>query len=238
MASPLEKILTVFECVAQDGPITLAELNKDLPFSRASIWRMLNILRSKGWVRMKLGRCEYVVCERLVRSVKLSDCDSGDLERISSIVKSIIEHKIGNRLAFHVQYGYFVGDGQFDIVEDSSKDLEKAHENYAISLAWENIAIAAQAYMPGDLRTMHVNSYLKIATGEEAQAIVGGSYTRRVKSCRETGYDYCGELDQISIPTFPMINKHGALRISKRKDINLDSQDFIRIVGEKSTFLQ
>lgn len=181
---------------------------------------------------MKQGNCEYIVCEKMTKLMRTTEYSPDDIRLLDPIMHAIVDYRYKGKPAFSAQFGYFVEESQFDIVEDTSRHSSNPCENLAVSIVWEGIAIAALSELTKDEIEKHISGYRRFASREELNALAQGEHSGRLEQCKKLGFDFCKEQRELSISSNRLIGKHGGLRIQMRKQVGLSLSDFVKTVFE------
>jgi hypothetical protein len=188
----MSRVLQVAEAVALHGPIALAELCTRLAFSKASIWRCLDVLRARDWVRMRLGDNAFEAtagfAERTAgchRSIPLAN-------QINAFLRGLIEDG-----PFHVEFGALVSPGEFVILETSKV---ASYRRPMRSLVDDDIAIAAQLGLSPSEKVVQLSSYLRQCSEEERRAIQSGDHGKHIRQLKAVGLVWGQERTSFAAP--------------------------------------
>ena len=207
---PLERILIVVETVAEYGPITLAELTQHLPFSRASIWRILWVLRKRGWVKQKYDSGHHVICEAIVSQLKMAAWLTADVAKIDPLLNELISKRIDGVRAYDIQYGAFTSKGIFSILESTIKEKKPCD---IISLVDNDLSLLAQMSMPEWLLSEHLLHYKKVTNESEVEIISSGRHIRNLKRKMKIDKFKIISGSKVTFSTFRLTNKHSSLSV-------------------------
>lgn len=177
--APTQRILVVAETIAQFGPITLPELNLRLGFSRGAIWRAIDTLRARGWVRMRGGDNAYEMVYNKVQFFATNHQSNPVLTRLLPAFDQLAA--LG---PVHVDIGQFVQTGVFRVIESTRK---AAYSAPPLSLVDDDLAIAAQLGLSPQILVGHLRSYIVDATEDERRLVTSGAHGRMIARQREGG---------------------------------------------------
>jgi hypothetical protein len=177
--APTQRILIVAETISQFGPITLPELTQRLGFSRGAIWRAVDTLRARGWVRMRAGDNAYEMAYNKVQFFAASHQSNPVLARLLPAFDQLAS--LG---PVHVDIGQFVQTGVFRVIESTRK---AAYGAPPLSLVDDDLAIAAQLGLSPQVLVGHLRSYIVDATEDERRMVTTGAHGRMIARQRETG---------------------------------------------------
>jgi hypothetical protein len=177
--APTQRILIVAEAISQYGPITLPELTLRLGFSRGAIWRAIDTLRARGWVRMRAGDSAFEIEFARAQSLANAHCSNPELGQFMSLFQRLarVEHA-------HVDLGQFVDKGVFRIVESTRK---AAYSAPPLSLVDDDLAITAQLSLSPQVLVGHLRAFIVNATEEERRVVTSGAHGRTIAKLREAG---------------------------------------------------
>jgi hypothetical protein len=189
--APTQRILIVAETISQFGPITLPELTERLGFSRGAIWRAIDTLRARGWVRMRAGDSAYEMEFSKTRALANGHASNPALAPLLPLFAQLAS--LG---PVHVDIGQFVDTGVFRIVESTRK---AAYSGAPLSLVDDDLAIAAQLPLSPQVLVGHLRSYIVDATEEERRVVTSGVHGRVIARLREVGHIWMEDRSAISI---------------------------------------
>lgn len=173
------RLLEVLEGVCRHGPTPLADLVSRLDIPRGAVWRALQALRQKGWVRMRHGDNAYELCAPVADLFGKGHVARPEVEALMPVF---------GRLAasgpVHVDLGLFTARGEFRIVETTRRD---GYDGEALSLTDDDIALAGQIHLsPADL-VRHLTVFMDRAGSEERQVVASGDHARTIRRLRGQG---------------------------------------------------
>lgn len=177
--APTQRILIVAEAISQFGPITLPELTQRLGFSRGAIWRAIDTLRARGWVRMRAGDSAFEIEFARAKSLATAHCSNPDLGPFMPLFQRLAD--IG---PVHVDLGQFVDKGVFRIVESTRK---AAYTAPPLSLVDDDLAITAQLSLSPQVLVGHLRAFIVDASEEERRVVTSGAHGRTIAKLRELG---------------------------------------------------
>lgn len=189
---PALRLLEVAEAVARRGPSTLAELVADLGLPRGAVWRALNMLRRKGWVRMRAGDSAFELCAPVVDLFASAPHQSDEVSDAMPLFDMLVAWG-----PVHVDLGGFVGRGAFRVIESTRRD---GYGGGFLSLTDDDLALAAQIACPPDVVARHLASFQERATGDERQVIASGDHIRHLRRLRAAGAVWAEDGTMVSFP--------------------------------------
>ena len=173
------RLLDVLEGVCRLGPVTLADLVTRLGIPRGAVWRALDVLRQKGWVRMRHGDKAFELCTPVAGVFAHAHIARPEVEALMPVFTRLAESG-----PVHVDLGLFTARGQFRVVETTRKH---GYSDQTLSLTDEDIALAAQLHLlPADL-VRHLTAFMEQAGSEERQVISSGDHARTIRRLRQQG---------------------------------------------------
>ncbi|MEY4985099.1 MAG: Sugar-specific transcriptional regulator TrmB [Pseudomonadota bacterium] len=173
------RLLDVLEAVCRHGPAPLADLVRRTGLPRGAVWRALDVLRDKGWVRMRHGDKAFVLRAPVPALFSGATMIPPEVEAAMPLFERLVE---GGPV--HVDLGLFVASGEFRIVETTRKD---GYGRPPLSLTDDDVAIAAQVHLTPPAALKHLKSFMERATSEERQVIASGEHVRALRRLRESG---------------------------------------------------
>jgi len=189
---PALRLLEVAEAVARRGPSTLADLVADLGLPRGAVWRALNMLRRKGWVRMRAGDSAFELCSPVVDLFANAPHQSDEVSEALPLFDMLVAWG-----PLHVDLGGFVGRGAFRVIESTRRDGYSAG---MLSLTDDDLALAALIGCPPDVVSRHLASFQDRATGDERQVIASGDHIRHLRRLRAAGAVWQEDGTTVSFP--------------------------------------
>ncbi|NBO21687.1 MAG: hypothetical protein EBU97_07160, partial [Rhodobacteraceae bacterium] len=111
------RLLDVADAVARLGPITLTDLAVAVSLPRAAVWRALQVLRDREWLRMRHGDNAYVLNPRVAGIFGNATTCRPEVEAALPLFERLAQ--LG---PVHVDLGLFTELGEFRIVETTRKD--------------------------------------------------------------------------------------------------------------------
>lgn len=174
--NPTERILLTLEAVCITGPVTLTELVDKLPFSRAAIWRALNTLRARGWIKMRNGDNRF----ELTGTLKALVGEQGRFFPDETTIQSFISD-VRKLLPVQVDVVGFQNDLEFSVFESSRAD-GYSHE---FSVIDDGACLAAQCNMPVLKVEKLIVDYLKTCDASDREWITQGKHASAISSIKK-----------------------------------------------------
>lgn len=174
--TPSLRLLEVIEALARRGPSTLSTLADDLAIPRGAVFRALNSLRRKHWVRMRHGDRAFVLRAPLVRLIGEAPHGPAEVEAALPLFEAL---KAAGPV--HVDLGVFAAAGVFRVVETTRKD---GYGGRSLSLTDDELALVAQFDLPPAELVRHLTAFLSGADAEERRLIASGEHARHLKALR------------------------------------------------------
>lgn len=173
------RLLDVADAVARLGPITLNDLAVATALPRAAVWRALQVLRDREWLRMRHGDNAYVLNARVAQVFGHAATCRPEVGAALPLFERLSQ--LG---PVHVDLGVFTELGEFRIVETTRKD---GYGRPALSLTDDDIAVAAQFAMNPAHLVRHLTAFMTWASAEERQVISTGEHARHLREHRGAG---------------------------------------------------
>jgi DNA-binding IclR family transcriptional regulator len=177
--SSAQRLLDVLEGVCRFGPITLSDLVSRLDIPRGAVWRSLDALRQKGWVRMRHGDRAFELCAAVTGLFAHAHAARPEVEALMPIFT-----RLADSGPVHVDLGLFTARGTFRVVETTRK---QGYADQSLSLTDEDIALAAQLHLPPADLVRHLTTFMERAGTEERQVISSGEHARTIRRLRQHG---------------------------------------------------
>lgn len=174
--NPTERILLTLEAVCLFGPINLTDLAKNLEFSRAAIWRALDTLRARGWIKMRNGDNKF----ELTGVLKALTQDRERFSPNETSIQSFISN-VRRFLPVHVDVVGFQNNLEFSVF-DSSRTDGYSHE---FSVIDDGACLAAQCNMPTSMVEKIVGGYLETCDASDREWITQGNHAAALCSLKE-----------------------------------------------------
>lgn len=173
------RFVDIIEALARHAPVTLAGLVERTGLPRGAVWRALDVLRARGWVRMRHGDKAYELRAPVAALFAQAKTSRPEVEAAMPLFERLtaIPH-------VHVDLGLFTALGDFRIVETTRRD---GYDRRPLSLTDEDIAVVAQLHLSPPQLVRHLKAFMERATGEERQVIASGDHARSLKRLREVG---------------------------------------------------
>lgn len=190
--SATSRVLVVFEYVASNGPCSLSKIVDRLPISRTAIWRALNLLRARGWIRMRQGDNAFEVTRSLASRVANAHVVTLGADAASDLMRAIVCSG-----PFRVEFGAFDRLGVFTILESTNFN---GYQNIQRSLVNDEIAVAAQLGLSSSDIVRNLMHYMEFCSGEERKVICSGEHARRLHEQRNHGIVWAIDGTAFAIP--------------------------------------
>ena len=173
------RFVDIVEALARHAPVTLAGLVERTGLPRGAVWRALDVLRARGWVRMRHGDRAYELRAPVAALFSQARTSRPEVEAAMPLFERLtgIPH-------VHVDLGLFTALGDFRIVETTRRD---GYDRRPLSLTDDDIAVVAQLHLSPPQLVRHLKAFMERATGEERQVIASGDHARSLKRLREVG---------------------------------------------------
>lgn len=173
------RFVDIIEALARHAPVTLAGLVERTGLPRGAVWRALDVLRARGWVRMRHGDKAYELRAPVAALFAQARTSRPEVEAAMPLFERLtaIPH-------VHVDLGMFTALGEFRIVETTRRD---GYDRRPLSLTDEDIAVVAQLHLSPPQLVRHLKAFMERATGEERQVISSGEHARSLKRLRDVG---------------------------------------------------
>lgn len=173
------RVLDVLDGVCRFGPVTLSDLVSRLNIPRGAVWRSLDALRQKGWVRMRHGDKAFELCAPVSGLFAHAHAARPEVEALMPVFARLAESG-----PVHVDLGLFTARGEFRVVETTRK---QGYSDQTLSLTDEDIALAAQLHLPPADLVRHLTTFMERAGTEERQVISSGDHNRTIRRLRQQG---------------------------------------------------
>ncbi|MCD1625757.1 MAG: helix-turn-helix domain-containing protein [Paracoccaceae bacterium] len=189
---PTARVLLVMESILLHGPVTLGGLCELLPISRAAIWRALNTLRSRGWVRMRMGDNAFEASHlfgTLAQSAHKSYHGAAEANTLL--------HRLARLGPFHIEIGALTALGCFTILESTSTTGYVQPDR---SLTDDRIAIAAQIGLSPTDQIRHLTQFLAVCGDDERHQIQSGRHAQLLKKLKAAGIVWDADKIAVALP--------------------------------------
>lgn len=200
------RAMIVAESLAKNGALSLKELTQILPYHRSSIWRSIDALRKRGWIRACIGGRKYTVSGHFANDFTLSVAMKQDADILASIASNVLENGI-----FHVEFGCFDAPGSFLMLESSRQSFSR---EVRLSLTDESLAIAAQLNLPRSRLDGHLEAYQAVANAEQRLQVRSGEHMKTLQYHRIQGAVWEDDRSEVSIPLKHLTSSDCAMKIS------------------------
>lgn len=174
-----DRLLDILEALSRHAPATLAALVERTGLPRGAVWRALDVLRAKGWVRMRHGDRAFELRAPVAALFQQAKTTRPEVEAAMPLFE-----RLAALPCVHVDLGLFTAPGDFRIVETTRKD---GYDRRPLSLTDDDIAIVAQVYLSPPVTVRHLKSFMERASNEERQVIASGEHARSLRRLRDTG---------------------------------------------------
>lgn len=188
----MSRVLQVAEAVAAYGPIPLTDLCARLDFSKASIWRCLDVLRDRNWVRMRLGDNAFEATLKFAQTAAGGHRSIANASEINAFLRQLIADG-----PFFVEFGALVSPGHFMILEASKVS---SYDRPTRSLVDDEISIAAQMGLSPAEKVVHLSSYLQHCSEEERRCIQSGEHGKHIRQLEAEGLVWGQERTSFAAP--------------------------------------
>jgi hypothetical protein len=218
----MSRVLQVAEAVTMFGPIQLSDLCARLGFSKASVWRCLDVLRSRNWVRMRLGDNAFEATSRFAEIAAGRHRSIPGAEEINAFLRKLIADG-----PFYVEFGALVSPGRFLILESSKVS---SYERPLRSLVDDEISIAAQLGLSPTEKVVQLSSYLKHCSEDERRCIQSGEHGQHIRKLEREGVVWGQERVSFAAPCL-VANMTGAAFRVELKSTTRSNVDVIEDVA-------
>lgn len=178
-AAPTVRILRILDLLVLNGPMTLADLLEALPFSRASVWRALDTLRSEGWVRLRQNDGAYVLTE--ARRMRLSAAIGGAPEAEVFLTHWADWPAVRDT---HFELSVVTPGGALETIETSAPGISVPVTRRDLQ---DDAMLVALMAMPRVDLVRHLNAVIEIATEADRRFIQSGALSARLQDMRLSG---------------------------------------------------
>lgn len=206
MSKATERLLHLFEIVANEGPIGLADLTSASGISRSAAHRAVQVLEAQGWVRARLFDHSYEVSSKFDQLMAEGLIALEEVEMLAPFMK-----EVASRKNFASDVGLFVRTGQFEILESTDRSQEL---NSRCSLISSDTGMAAQLALSPINQVRHLNAFMGVATDEEQELVTSGTHRQRLNELQVKGMTAFP--DKVILP-FESANKVGGALVIRSK---------------------
>lgn len=208
MSKATERLLNLFEIVADKGPIGLADLSKASGISRSATHRAAQVLEAQGWIRARLYDHAYEVSSKFDLMMADGYVALEEVEILTPVMREVAKRK---NLAADV--GLFTRTGHFEFIESTDRGIEL---NIRKSLITSEAAMSAQIALTPTNQVRHVNAFLAQASEPERKLVTSGMHRQRLTEMLSKGMSAFD--NKILLPFESSNNVGGTLVIrSKRR---------------------
>lgn len=208
MSKATERLLHLFEIVANEGPIGLTDLAKHSGISRSATHRAAQVLEAHGWIRARLYDHAYEVSSKFDAMMADGYVALEEVELIAPIMADIARYK-----NFAADLGMFTRTGHFEVIESTERSVVL---NRRKSLIASDSALMAQLALTPANQVRHLNAYLTTASEIERKVVTTGTHRQRLTEMQAKAL--AAFPNKIILPFESANNVGGALVIrAKRK---------------------
>jgi DNA-binding MarR family transcriptional regulator len=221
---PTARVLLVMETILLNGPVTLGGLCDLLPISRAAIWRALNTLRARGWVRMRMGDNAFEASHHFGTLSQAAHKSYHGAEEANALLQRL------SRLGpFHVEIGALTALGRFTILETSSTAGYGQPER---SLTDDRIAIAAQIGIGPTDQIRHLTQFMAICGDDERHQIQSGRHAQLLKKLKSKGIVWDSDSVAFALP-YRIVDLPAAAIQIELKSVTQENQRLLESVASE-----
>ncbi|MCE8511041.1 hypothetical protein KBY28_21585 [Ruegeria pomeroyi] len=202
--APTERLILVLEVIGRFGPITLTELSKVTGISRAATWRATTVLRSYGWVNIRLCDHAFELSTQLESFATRAYFTPAEVEEAREIALVFQD-------LFHVRFGFFVEYGKF-VAYDCTKGYSQVDS--FLSLVNDAPALAALLPMPPELSAKHIGAFLHDASSDEQSTVRSGDFAALVDKLRRLNRVWGANKESFCAPFLSSYGAYGAVEFS------------------------
>lgn len=206
MSKATERLLSLFEIVANKGPIGLADLSKNSGISRSATHRAAQVLEAQGWIRARLYDHAYEVSSKFDHLMAEGYVALEEVELLTDTMQEIAKRK-----NFAADVGLFTRTGYFEIIESTDRSMEL---NRRKSLVNSDIAMCAQLALTPTNQVRHLNAFLAQASDPERKLVTSGMHRQRLTELQAKGL---GAFDNKVILPFESRNNVGGCLVIRSK---------------------
>lgn len=207
---PTRRVLQVLRMVSFYGPITLSALCEKCAFSRAAIWRALDVLRAEGWVRMRLGDNAYVMREDCANQLQQGSIDYPFALDISTFMA-----KLADQFDVHVALVGFDDSDTFKIFESTDR---ADYADHSFSLVEDPAAVAAQLTVEKTRLVKILRIFLATCAYDERYAIESGQHAATLRTYQQSRVVWGNSHNMVAIPAQIAEQSGLAFAIRKKSD--------------------
>jgi hypothetical protein len=219
---PTARVLLVMETILLHGPVTLGGLCDLLPISRAAIWRALNTLRTRGWVRMRMGDNAFEASHLFGTLAQSAHKSYRGAEEANALL-----HRLARLGPFHVEIGALTTWGRFTVLESTATTGYLLPER---SLTDDRIAIAAQIGLGPTDQIRHLTQFLALCGDEERHQIQSGRHAQLLKKLKTKGIVWDTDKISVALP-FRVADLPAAAIQIELKSVTQDNQRLLESVA-------
>lgn len=168
-----DRLLSVFETIAQRGPVTLAVLTEATGLPRSAVHRAAQVLQRRGWVRARLSDHAYAVSSRFDDAIANARYAQEEAEALAPLMA-----ELAREWGAQVDLGLFVARGVFEVVDSTARRIRLGRR----SLISSPMAVAAQVSLTPAGRVRHLDAFLMHASDEEAEFVTSGQHFQQVRT--------------------------------------------------------
>ena len=184
------RLMLVLNAIGKLGPVTMVEIEKTLPLSRAAIWRTVSAMRTFGWVRMRAGDKSLELTHKLDLLASQFHFSSPESEQFSPLFSYI------QSLNLNYEFVAFVTLGKCHLVE-ASRPVTSQED---LSLLDDCRALVAQAaLLPSEL-TRHIRHYARTVNPEEMRSVMSDQHQESLRKIQERGFAWSRDRSSVIVP--------------------------------------
>ena len=190
---PTARVLEVLDIVARKGPLTLNEITISCSFSRAAIWRALNVLRLKGWVRMRLGDNAFELVAEQAMQIAAGHRSFAHAQDVSDLLE-----RLEQAFGVNVALGGFGRSSTAVTLMESTKKTD--YRERAPNLLYDSLAIAAQLQLDRAVAVGVIRSYFDHCDDYDRRYIEQGKHSAALRNYARVGFVLVNKGAELSIP--------------------------------------
>ncbi|MGB0507002.1 MAG: helix-turn-helix domain-containing protein [Pikeienuella sp.] len=177
-AKATDRLLIVFEAIAQNGPITLADLAELTGLPRSAAHRAAQVLQRRDWIRARLSDHAYELSGAFDIMMSNAAFASEEGEALAPLMAEMAGKTM------HADLGVFRSLGAFHVVESTDKSLPLGLR----SLVNSKLSLLAQSVLGPEARVRHLDAFMPTASPEEQEVVTSGKHFKRLLALGTTPY--------------------------------------------------
>lgn len=213
----MDRVLTVFQLVQLNEPITLDQVTALCPYSRASIWRALSVLRKHELVYMRLGDNAYVINEHKFKNFRNLAHFLPNATSVSAKLKLI-----SRELKVNTAISGFSHEDKFVLFESTCKEDYAADLKDDVSILTHHAALAAQVSIERTRLVRILRAFSEKCSGEDLARLNRGVHSQRLLAISDKGFEVSQNWSELSIPVAIQASVGFALTIKSKTDDPLE----------------